>query len=294
MAVSDRVADAGSTLPETEVSPIRSELTDGEWTFRDARHRGFVLQAGRGRAKVADGEIPFVAPCLIWLPAGEGTRLRVDAGSRGMALAVTEVGLARAIPVGPNAGQIRAALMRPIIQARLDMRNARRLADTLESITEEGSSNWPGAQECVRHHLALFVIAAWRLSGPVLRETQPLPRTIVYRFLHAIELHLRDHWTIERYATEVGVTSDRLNATVRRITGRSPLALIHARLILEADALLDDSRLQISEIAQELGFHDPAYFSRFYKRHTGQPPNRQRREILRRNGRPIGSFAAWP
>lgn len=279
-------------LPDTEVSPVKSELTNVEWTFRDARHRGFVLEAGRGRVRVADGEIPFASPCLLWLPAGADVRLSLEAGSRGISLAVTEVGLARAIPVGPVASQMRAALTQPMIHARLDMRQAKRLAETLGAIAEEARNDWPGAQESVRHLLALFVIATWRVSGPVLREAQPLPRTIVQRFLHAVELHLRDHWTIARYAAEVGVTPDRLNATVRRTTGRSPLALVHARLIHEADALLDDSSLQIAEIAEELGFSDPAYFSRFYKRLTGHSPNRQRREILRRTDR--GSFAAWP
>ena len=79
---------------------------------------------------------------------------------------------------------------------------------------------------------------------------------------------------------------------MRRITGRSPLELIHARIIHEADALLDDSTLQFAEIAGELGFSNPAYFSRFYKRLTGHPPNRQRREPRAGAGR--SSFVAWP
>ena len=279
-------------LPDTEVMPVASELTNGEWTFRDGRHRGFVLEAGRGGVKMSDGEVPFASPCLIWLPAGTTVKLALDAGSRGMSLAVTEVGLARAIPLGPVAAQMRGALVQPMLHARLETRQARRLAETLGAIAEEGRNDWPGAQESIRHLLALFFIAAWRVSGPVLREAQPLPRTIVQRFLHAVELHLRDHWTIARYAVEAGVTPDRLNATVRRTTGRSPLALVHARIIHEADTLLDDSSLQIAEIAEELGFSDPAYFSRFYKRLTGHSPNRQRREISRRTDR--ASFAAWP
>ncbi|MFN7022924.1 MAG: helix-turn-helix domain-containing protein [Pseudorhizobium sp.] len=279
---------------ETEVTSIRSELTQGEWIFCDERHRSCVLQAGRGRVHLAEAELPFTAPCLISLPASGNSRLHLEAGSRGMSLAVTEVGLARAIPVGPDAGQIRAALGRPMVLGRLDARQTRRLADSLEAIAEEGRQDWPATQECVRHHLALFFIATWRLSGPVPRETQELPSTIVHRFLHAVELHLRDHWTIARYAAEVGVTADRLNATVQRSTGRSPLSLIHARMILEADALLDDSRLQVAEIAQELGFNDPAYFSRFYKRHTGRSPNRQRRDFASRGPVMRRSFAAWP
>lgn len=285
---------AADRPPDTEVTPIRSELTDGEWTFRDDRHRGCVILAGRGRVRLGDAELPFSAPCLIWLPATQDTRLIIEAGSRGMALNVTEVGLARAIPVGPDASHIRAALSRPMILGKLDLRQARRLSESLEAIADEERQDWPATQECVRHHLALFFIATWRLSGPLLRESPALPATIVHRFLHAVELHLRDHWTIAQYATEVGVTPDRLNSTLRRATGRSPLTLIHERLIMEAEALLDDSRLQVREIAEELGFDDPAYFSRFYKRHTGRSPNRKRRSFAARDQRQGKSFSAWP
>ncbi|MFN7023677.1 MAG: helix-turn-helix domain-containing protein [Pseudorhizobium sp.] len=281
-------------LLETEVATIRSELTQGEWTFCDERHRSCVLQAGRGCVHLPDGDLPFAAPCVISVPAGYNARMHLEAGSRGISLAVTEVDLARAVPVGPNAGQIRAALSRPMILGRLDARHARRLAETLEAIAEEARQDWPATQECMRHHLALFFIATWRLSGPVLRETLALPSTIVHRFLHAVEMHLRDHWTIARYAAEVETTADRLNTIVRRSTGRSPLSLIHSRMIMEADALLDDSRLQVREIAEELGFHDPAYFSRFYKRQTGRSPNRQRREFTSEDYQAGAHFAAWP
>lgn len=279
-------------LPDTEVSAVRGELTRTEWTFRDRRHRGFLLGAGRGRLSTPEGEIPFVSPCLLWLPAGPDRRLLLDAGTRGHSLAVTEVGLAGALPVGPVSRQIRGALSQPVVQARLDLHHARRLAETLTALSEEAAEDAPGAQDSVRHLLALFLIGCWRLSGPVHGEAKPLPRTIVQRFLHAVDLHLRAHWTIARYAAEIGVTPDRLNSAVRRATGRPPLALIHARLIHEADALLETSSLQVAEIADELGFSDPAYFSRFYKRLTGRPPNSQRHEL--RGGTHRGSYAAWP
>ena len=126
-----------------------------------------------------------------------------------------------------------------------------------------------------------------------MREAQPLPRTIMHRFLHAVELHMREHCTIARYAQEVGITAECLNATVRRVTGRSPLAIVHARLTQEAISLLDSSNLPIADIAETLGFHDPAYFSRFFKRQTGRSPNKHRQNSALRS-HSGHSFAAWP
>lgn len=127
--------------------------------------------------------------------------------------------------------------MEPQIKTRIEMAQVKQLSDALDAIAKENSSEDRGAQQSVQHLLALFFISIWRLSGPIRHEAQPLPRTIVIKFLQAVEIHLRDHWTVARYAQEIGVTPDRLNAALRRSTGQSPLALIHTRIIHEADAL---------------------------------------------------------
>jgi AraC family transcriptional regulator, transcriptional activator of pobA len=277
-----------------EVQLLRSSLARSEWTFRGTRHRAFLLQAGSGLVQSGGVETPIAAPCIVWLPAGRKATLSFEAGSRGASLAVSEVDLGRAIPVGPNATQLRSALAQTIVGAKLPPERARRIADTLGLMEEEARQDQPAAQDAVVHLLAVFLIALWRISRPVLNESQPLPRTIVHNFLQAVELHLRDHWTVARYAAFVGVTSDRLNSAVRRATGRSPLALLHARLVAEASALIDNSGMQIAEVAETLGFRDPAYFSRFFKRETGQSPNRHRLEAAGRAARGVGSFAAWP
>ena len=75
--------------------------------------------------------------------------------------------------------------------------------------------------------------------------------------------------------------------------GRSPLALAHARLMSEAEQLLNGTGLQVAEVADRLGFRDPAYFSRFFQRHAGMPPGRHR-ATLAAAGSGARSFAAWP
>src|SRR5690606_35364592 len=149
--------------------------------------------------------------------------------SHGSYLLVYAICVAWAVGMGPKAQAISGVRSPALLAVKLERKQARRLADNVEDMLDESLQEWPGMDDAVRHRLALFLIGAWRLSGPVMRESQPLPRTIMHRFLHAVELHLRDHWTIARYAEEVGVTAERLNVTVRRVAGRSPLAIIHAR-----------------------------------------------------------------
>lgn len=279
---------------EPDVQLLRSELTAGEWTFPEEECHGFVFLSGSGSVDVGKGKrVDFIAPCLVWVQGGRGATMRAAAGSRGGSLTVSDTGLSRAIGVGPNAQALRSALSRDLLVARLETAQARKMLGDLEAIHDERTNDWPGMEDAVRHRLALFLLEAWRLSGPVMREMQPLPRTIMHRFLHLVELHLREQWTIAQYAKAVGVTPERLNATVRRVANRSPLAIVHARLIEEAVSLLEGSSMRIADIAEELGFHDPAYFSRFFKRQTGRSPNefRQNASLRTRNS---NSFAAWP
>lgn len=56
-------------------------------------------------------------------------------------------------------------------------------------------------------------------------------------------------------------------------------ALIDTRLVLEAKRLLAHSDATTAKIAVALGFRDPAYFARFFRRHVRQPPSAFRAAI---------------
>jgi len=120
----------------------------------------------------------------------------------------------------------------------------------------------------------------WRLAqlaaqhdhadGPAARSQQAL----YTRFLVLLEAHLAEHWPVSRYAQRLGLSSERLNRLVRAETGgHSALAVIHDRLVREACRRLVYVAAPISRLAFDLGFDDPAYFTRFFKRHTGQSPS---------------------
>ena len=55
--------------------------------------------------------------------------------------------------------------------------------------------------------------------------------------------------------------------------------MVHDRLVLEAKRQLAFSNRNVKEICYELGFEDPAYFSRFFRNHTGTSPH-EFREIM--------------
>ncbi|MBW6422224.1 AraC family transcriptional regulator [Rhizobium sp. XQZ8] len=278
----------------TEARLFRGALGASEWTFRGKRNRIFLIASGSGHIRLGRREVPLSGPAIIWAPAGETGSILFEAGSEGAALAVPDVTLGSAMPTGAVFAQVREAIARPILGNRLPAPDARRMLGTIATIEQELKADQPGAQEVIRHHLALLLLAIWRLADPVNEQPQPSPRAIVRGFVHLVELHIRDHWTIPDYANALGVTADRLNTAIRRATGRTPQELIHARLMTEATMLLDGSALQIAEIAEALGFKDAAYFSRFFKRIAGLSPRAHREGVALKKIRPETSYAAWP
>ena len=81
---------------------------------------------------------------------------------------------------------------------------------------------------------------------------------------------------ISGYARELGVSQNHLNDTIKHITGKSAGQLIKSQLLNQATMCLKHSEKSISEIAYKLGFEDPSYFARYYKKHTGQSPSELR------------------
>ena len=281
-----------AVLPEVQVLPIHSQLTSGARSFRDKRHRAISLRSGQGMVHLQSGPIPFDAPCMIWLPADAGTAITMHAGTRGVILSLSEVGLAQAIAVGPMADSLRSIVSLPFVSSRLEPDEADRFHRCLERLRAELEAEQPGHNDVVRHLTAVLSIDIWRLTRPLDQSAQSSDRMITTRFLQMVEQNLRAQWPIARYAEELQISPERLSAILRKTTERAPLALIHARIIQEANVLLTNSGMQIADIAENLGFSDPAYFSRFYKRMTGYSPNRQRRDPGQQG--PDNTFASWP
>lgn len=102
--------------------------------------------------------------------------------------------------------------------------------------------------------------------------SQDIHQKRVYEFLMLLESNYQQVRNTDFYAGKLGISSKRLNQILKDKLDKTGMQLIHDRIILEAKRHIIHSEITIKEIAYELGFSDRPYFSRFFKKQTGQTP----------------------
>ncbi len=271
------------------IEEVRSRSRLYQWEIQPHVHQGLhqVVWIYRGWVETALDERreTVVSPAAIFIPPGvvhgfhfatdtDGFVLTLSAGfaMEGEARSSGEAFM-RALA---TAGAARLAADDPSV-ARIDAL-FRELATTFSS---PGESDSP---------LVLWIARAllWRLAraraatGLFEGASSRRDRSLYSRFLLLVEQHFLEHWRLARYADRLGLSTQRLNRLARAESGRSALEIVHDRLTREACRRLYYIAAPAEKLALELGFDDPAYFSRFFKRRTGMSPRRWREQ--RRTG----------
>ena len=127
-------------------------------------------------------------------------------------------------------------------------------------------------------HVALLLIwilrhASHAQAGPQDNPDPPTAGSLLFsRFQDLLDGEYARLHTVDAYARALAVTAPHLSRVCRQARGRSASALIRDRQMLEARRLLAYTQIRVAEIAYELGYSDPAYFSRVFAAHTGLSP----------------------
>jgi AraC family transcriptional regulator, transcriptional activator of pobA len=158
------------------------------------------------------------------------------------------------------------------------------LAESLRQIThamtEEYTAEEAGHEDVIWSYLRIFLLKASRMAAP--RATVDLSsRNLLLsrRFKSALEKNFGAMNETAEYARLLKVTERALNEATRQALGSTAAQLIRERVMLEAKRLLLHSEISVAEIADRLGFEDPAYFSRCFKKHTSRSPIEYRQSL---------------
>jgi AraC family transcriptional regulator, transcriptional activator of pobA len=95
---------------------------------------------------------------------------------------------------------------------------------------------------------------------------------LLRRFIQALERDYASHHDAGHYADELGVPPAALSRALTETTGRGTKELVLDRVMSEAARLLRFTDLTVQQVALRVGYDDPLYFSRAFKRHFGDSP----------------------
>lgn len=155
------------------------------------------------------------------------------------------------------------------------------LAATFAQLHEEYHQRAPGREAMLRALSLQPLVHLLRDQADRGRpEPAPPPRRArelqLERYRELVEQHFRKHLPVGYFAQRLGISIASLNRICRDLAGTSAQGLLHQRLLLEAKRDLAYTHKPIQVVAEELGFSDPAYFSRFFSRAMGCPPSSYR------------------
>lgn len=116
------------------------------------------------------------------------------------------------------------------------------------------------------------------------------PRALGRRIRAFLELHAHEKVSLDALSVEFHLSRRQLERIVRKETGLSVTANIHEIRIARAARILSGGRSTVGEVAAQVGYEDPAFFSRLFARQLGVTPGQYRRERERVARGPQGGF----
>lgn len=95
-------------------------------------------------------------------------------------------------------------------------------------------------------------------------------QAMVFRDL--VEKNLDQTYAIDKFSEMIGISSKKLTSLSKKYFRATPADYIHKRKILEAKRLLSNTKLSVKEVAYALGFDQPTYFTKYFKKYTEVTP----------------------
>lgn len=161
---------------------------------------------------------------------------------------------------------------------------AQSLLQIMNAMVEEYAAEESGHEEVIWSYLRIFLMKISRLGTPrAASDLSSRNLLLSRRFKSALERNFGSLKETADYARLLRVTERALNEATRQALGSTAAQLIRERVMLEAKRLLLHSDISVAEIADRLGFEDPAYFSRCFKKHTSRSPIEFRQSLASLN-----------
>jgi AraC-like DNA-binding protein len=161
--------------------------------------------------------------------------------------------------------KVLTAFIRPYLH--LSGEQAGNVAAIFETLLLEKHADHANRDELIAVKILELLILIERLfdAEPDL-ATHPPSAEMLRKFIALLDIHFSKEHSVKFYAERLFLHPNHLNALIKKHTGLSAKESIQNKLLLETKYLLHATAFSVKQIAGEMGFSDPNYFSTFFTR----------------------------
>jgi AraC family transcriptional regulator, transcriptional activator of pobA len=142
-----------------------------------------------------------------------------------------------------------------------------------------------GQEELLRAYLTAFLIQVQRRKNEIDQNEDTALLILddkqqqLIHFVNLVEEYFNKGLSVAEYAGLLHISTRTLSDITARTLNKTPSLMIQERIVLEAQRSLLHSNLNVNQIAYRLGFDDPSYFVKYFKKHAGISPSEFRKSI---------------
>lgn len=246
------------------------------------RHSFFfilVLKKGTGEHQIDFTPYPVSDTSVFFMRPGQVHQLTLRSGSTGYLLKFSPDFYT---PPNTAASEVfRSVSNKHYCPVKTESFN--KLSVILQSMLDEYNNKQEQFEHVIQSHLHIFFIELLRQSRNPKQSAGSGNDQLQERleiFTELITNHVIEHKQVSYYANQLHLTPYQLNAITKATLDKTASEVINDYIILEAKRHLLATTEQINQIAWHLGYEDVSYFTRFFKKRTGQTP-----EAFRNNSR---------
>lgn len=237
-----------------------------------------LIEKGTGVHEIDFTPYPLQSNRIFFLRPGQVHQLTVKAGSTGYIIQFSDVFIR-------ELNSSHKQKLRSVFHCScndLSEAQAAQLKSIFALMVSEFDRKEELYSEIIRSHLMTAVLLLFRAIESVrtTHEKKSFSQEKLEEFQTLLEKKIVGHKKPADYAGMLHLSPYQLNSITKSLLGKNSSDVINEFLILEARRLLLATTNQVSQIADALGFADPGYFIRFFRKHTGMTP-----ETLRKTSR---------
>lgn len=253
------------------VETISDRAPNYDWVIAPHRHgqlhQVFFIEAGTAKISLDGHYFDISGPFVLNIPRNVIHEFSFSQGTSGWVLTIPVSELPEIY------GEKRLDLTRAF-----SARPTSTLSDLFHIIHQEFESLREGRGVLLRA-LGLQIACHMLRLEPDNEVKETRSDRLFEAFQALAQAHHSERWQINQYADALRISRTHLHRICREATGLSALALVEDQSVKEACRQLAYTKRGISEIGYDLGFDDPSYFSRVFKRKVGLSPKEYRARL---------------